>query len=247
MNRTMLDTTSRLPPALASAASARHLVRDALIQAGVDCWNTVDTAMLLISELVTNAVVHAHSAVEVHIAVRGPVVRIEAHDGSTIPLRLPHVDAGATSGRGLAMVDELATSWGSVVGHDGKTVWFELRDDAADEAPLSPPSPSGVSTSGPGRSDPELSQPGLSDPWALSSRPSDVIESGRRELGITAMQLWLDYLAVGGRASWTTLQAFLRGEDQLPTSELDRLAQALDDRRMTRTDVHEAQPDSAPH
>src|SRR5688572_9715208 len=92
MNRTMLDTTSRLPPALASAASARHLVRDALTQAGVDCWATVDTAMLLVSEVVTNAVVHAHTPVEVHIAVRGPVVRIEARDGSTTPPRLPHVD-----------------------------------------------------------------------------------------------------------------------------------------------------------
>jgi anti-sigma regulatory factor (Ser/Thr protein kinase) len=237
MNRTMLDTTSRLPPALASAASARHLVRDTLIQAGVQSWTTVDTAMLLISELVTNAVVHAHTPVEVHIAVRGPVVRIEAHDGSTSPPRLPHVDAGATSGRGLAMVDELATSWGSVVGPDGKTVWFELRDEPAGDASPSRPSPSGVSAA---------PEPGPSDPWVPSSRRSDVIESGRRELGISSMQLWLDYLAVGGRASWIKLQDFLRGEDQLPTSELDRLAQALDDRRMTRNDLPATQPDSAP-
>jgi anti-sigma regulatory factor (Ser/Thr protein kinase) len=232
MNRTMLDTTSRLPPALASAASARHLVRDALTEAGVDCWATVDTAMLLVSEVVTNAVVHAHTPVEVHIAVRGPVVRIEARDGSTTPPRLPHVDAGATSGRGLAMVDELASSWGSVVGPDGKTVWFELRDDSVDEPPARPPSPDGTTTAG-------------SEPWAPSSRPSDEIEGGRRELGISSMQLWLDYLAVGGRASWVTLQGFLRGDDPLPPAELDRLAQALDDRRMTRDEVRPAPSDAA--
>jgi anti-sigma regulatory factor (Ser/Thr protein kinase) len=237
MNRTMLDTTSRLPPALASAASARHLVRDALIQAGVDSWATVDTATLLISELVTNAVVHAHTPVEVHIAVRGPVVRIEAHDGSTTPPRLPHVDASSTSGRGLAMVDELATSWGSVVGPDGKTVWFELRDEPADAAPTPGSPPSGDSAP----------DPGPSDPWVAPSRRSDVIEGGRRELGISSMQLWLDYLAIGGRASWTTLQDFLRGEEQLPTSEFDRLAQALDDRRMTSTDLRETGPDPAQH
>lgn len=238
MNRTMLDTTSRLPPALASAASARHLVRDALIQAGVDSWTTVDTATLLISELVTNAVVHAHTPVEVHIAVRGPVVRIEAHDGSTTPPRLPHVDASSTSGRGLAMVDELATSWGSVVNADGKTVWFELHDEPAEAAPPSGSLPAGESGA------PE-SEP--SDPWVPPSRRSGVIEGGRRELGISSMQLWLDYLAVGGRASWTTLQGFLRGEDQLPMSEFDRLAQALDDRRMTRTDLRDGPSDSAPH
>jgi anti-sigma regulatory factor (Ser/Thr protein kinase) len=235
MNRTMLDTTSRLPPALASAASARHLVRDALTQAGVDCWATVDTAVLLVSEVVTNAVVHAHTPVDVHIAVRGPVVRIEARDGSTTPPRLPHVDAGATSGRGLAMVDELASSWGSVVGPDGKTVWFELRDEPADEPATRPPSAGITSAAG----------SVLSDPWAPSNRPSDAIEGGRRELGISSMQLWLDYLAVGGRASWIALQGFLRGEDPLPPAELDRLAQALDDRRLTSDDVQAAPSDSA--
>jgi anti-sigma regulatory factor (Ser/Thr protein kinase) len=232
MNRTMLDTTSRLPPALASAASARHLVRDALVQAGVDCWNTVDTAVLLVSEVVTNAVVHAHTPVEVHIAVRGPVVRIEASDGSTTPPRLPHVDADSTSGRGLAMVDELASSWGSVVGPDGKTVWFELRDDMVDDPPARP-SPSGVVSMA------------ESEPWPPSSRPADAIEGGRRELGISSMQLWLDYLAVGGRASWVMLQGFLRGEDSLPPAELDRLAQALDDRRSTGDELLPTRSDSA--
>ena len=228
MNRTMLDTTSRLPPVLASAASARHLVRDALAQAGIDCWTTVDTAMLLVSEVVTNAVVHANTPVEVHIAVRGPVVRIEAHDGSTTPPRLPHLDAGATSGRGLAMVDELATSWGSVVGPDGKTVWFELRDEPPDGAVM-PGGPAPAQSTG--------ADPGPSDPRVPPSREADAIEGGRRELGISSMQLWLDYLAIGGRASWVTLQGYLRGDAPLPPAEVDRLAQALDDRRMTRNEL----------
>jgi anti-sigma regulatory factor (Ser/Thr protein kinase) len=218
MNRTALDTTSRLPPALASAASARHLVRDALQTAGIDHWSTVDTAMLLVSEVVTNAVVHAHTPVELHIAVRDQVLRVEARDGSTTPPRRPHIETGATSGRGLAMIDELATSWGSVVDADGKTVWFELRDEPSEQPPVT--------------RDPSL--PATAEPVA---HHADEIERGRRALGISSTQLWLDYLAVGGRASWVTLQDFLCGDDTLPPSELDRLTQALDDRRVTVEDL----------
>jgi anti-sigma regulatory factor (Ser/Thr protein kinase) len=210
MIHTALETTSRLPPVLASAANARHIVRDVLVHAGVDRWAVIDTAMLLVSELVTNAVVHARTPVEVRIAVGDDVVRVEARDGSTSPPRRVRVGAGATHGRGLALIEQLATTWGSITEADGKTVWFELHGQLSDDTAL--PADSTL------------------PPRHLADHQTDEIERRRRQLDISPMQLWLDYLAVGGRASWGTVQRFLHGSTQLPATELDRLVQALDDR-----------------
>ncbi len=87
----------------------------------------LDDAKLLVSELVTNAVVRALSPVELRVIESVRSVRIEVHD------RSPHVpspaDAGpdAEHGRGLSIVDRLADRWGTDRGDaDGKAVWFEL-------------------------------------------------------------------------------------------------------------------------
>jgi anti-sigma regulatory factor (Ser/Thr protein kinase) len=94
---------------------------------------------LLVSELVSNAVVHAGTTivVEVHLADSGEVV-VEVTDGS------PHrpVPRGyartSVTGRGLGLVEELSDGWG-VVGHEsGKTVWFRLspgRGSSTEPAP----------------------------------------------------------------------------------------------------------------
>lgn len=86
----------------------------------------VDTCVLLVSELATNAVLHARTPFTVTIEGR-PVLRVEVHDGDP---RLPHPrDYGpeASSGRGLHLVEMLAQSSGTVTHADGgKSVWFEL-------------------------------------------------------------------------------------------------------------------------
>jgi len=71
-------------------------------------------------------VLHAHSAVELSLTLDADRVRVEVRDdGDGEPARRELV-VEATSGRGLALVDMLATDWG-VVGHGlGKSVWFEL-------------------------------------------------------------------------------------------------------------------------
>lgn len=115
-------STLDLPPTTESVPTARRFVREALTDTDVD----VDTALLLVSEVVTNAVLHARSQVRLEV---GPVtdhVRIEVHDGSPLPLRLhTHTSLSAT-GRGLRLLEQLSRDWGCDAGRDGKTVWFEV-------------------------------------------------------------------------------------------------------------------------
>lgn len=87
----------------------------------------VDTVELLTSELVTNAVIHARSAPELLVRLGDRVVRIEVCDGdANLPNRRP-ADMYAASGRGIAVVEELATEWGvEHIPDDGKRVWFEV-------------------------------------------------------------------------------------------------------------------------
>ncbi|MEV5548772.1 SpoIIE family protein phosphatase [Streptomyces sp. NPDC052309] len=114
----------RLSPAPENVATARRFVRSALDGVTPD---VVDTAELLAGELVTNAVIHARTEIEVSAwAVGGRVhVRVSDHrqDRGLVPHdRHPY----ACTGRGLTLVDELATSHGVHSSADRKTVWFEL-------------------------------------------------------------------------------------------------------------------------
>ena len=123
-------------PELASPAAARAFVRSELEQQAVP-EPPLETAILLTSELVSNALLHARTEVDLLLVMAASAVRVEVHDGNT---RQPHPPAApapldATSGRGLLMVDALAGRWGIDGTGNGKTVWFELpvalpgRDD----------------------------------------------------------------------------------------------------------------------
>jgi anti-sigma regulatory factor (Ser/Thr protein kinase) len=84
----------------------------------------LDDLELLVSELVTNAVVHAIGDVEFTICVGADRVRVEVGDANQNPPTLRSPDGA--SGRGLHLIDAVASRWG-VVGRDGgKTVWFEI-------------------------------------------------------------------------------------------------------------------------
>jgi two-component sensor histidine kinase len=111
--------------------SARTFVGDRLPDVDAD---TLDTVLLLTSELVTNAVIHARTAIEVGITVTTNKVLVTVHDED---LGLPSdTYPGREGGRGLglvaAMSEETATE--RHVG-EGKTVWFRLsRRTAAEES-----------------------------------------------------------------------------------------------------------------
>ena len=80
------------------------------------------------SELATNAVIHAQSDFSVVLHACGGGVRIEVCDGSSVaPILRDLTSVVAPSGRGVALVAKLATRWGSESTYEGKTVWADLR------------------------------------------------------------------------------------------------------------------------
>lgn len=118
-------------------AEARRAVRAALDasplhEAGLDDLEALGdlqhTAELCVSELVTNAVVHAGTDIDVSVHLYGGGVRVEVEDRSA-HLPVPrHYTSLASTGRGLLMVDQLVTRWGVWTRPGAKTVWFELGE-----------------------------------------------------------------------------------------------------------------------
>jgi anti-sigma regulatory factor (Ser/Thr protein kinase) len=120
------QATERLPCDVASVAIARRLVDQHLGVAGIK-RDVTYTAVLLTSELATNAVLHSgceHFTVEV--TQIGGASRIAVSDCH--PNLRPRRDDDDEGGRGLALVADLAERWGiqDQPAGAGKTVWFEL-------------------------------------------------------------------------------------------------------------------------
>lgn len=108
---------------LEAPAKARAAVRGALADRGDDLE---DIVLLLVSELVTNAVLHARSTAMVRLDLGERAVRVEIEDRG---VRLPTLAVPALtdeSGRGLLMVEQLAARYGWTQLDGGKSVWFEL-------------------------------------------------------------------------------------------------------------------------
>lgn len=97
----------------------------------VDGSPVADDVVLLVSEVATNAVVHTASGKggTFTIVVRpgDSVIRVEVHDGgSETPPDIRPPEDLAGSGRGLGLVESLATRWGHLGNRDGRVVWFEV-------------------------------------------------------------------------------------------------------------------------
>jgi DNA-binding NarL/FixJ family response regulator len=117
----------------ASAGAARRFVDEVLSR--WRCDSLLDDVQLLVSELVTNAVVHAGSEVEVAVRLLADAVRIEVIDRApTMRLRPSDPPQDAESGRGLLLVETLATAWGVEPVEGGKAVWFEVARPDHSEA-----------------------------------------------------------------------------------------------------------------
>ncbi|MGH9094236.1 MAG: ATP-binding protein [Acidimicrobiales bacterium] len=107
-----------------SIAAARQFVKRIFGE-----WGLPDhEAVLLVSELATNAVVHAHTDYQVDVTRTDGVVRVAVTDGNpTAPEAVePPVSHDAPGGRGLWLVVRLARRWGYELDGASKTVWFEL-------------------------------------------------------------------------------------------------------------------------
>ena len=112
-----------------SAPSSVRLLRRYAVRTAVELgWvDVADTVALLVSEVATNAVLHAYGP-DVHVRVLdvGTRLRVEVLDGSpALPLQR-RAAVGAEDGRGLALVEALALRWGVEARPGGKTVWFDV-------------------------------------------------------------------------------------------------------------------------
>ena len=117
--------TITVPSVPSSVAAVRHYTVEVCRTAGLDALT--DTAALLVSEVATNALVHGSGEVRVEAHAADGALRVEVRDDE--PRLRQQRAAGALDegGRGLALLEALATAWGTDGRSDGKTVWFELR------------------------------------------------------------------------------------------------------------------------
>ncbi len=103
--------------------AARHFVASTLAD-----WGLADgDVSLLVSEIATNAVLHARSDFAITVIAELGRIRIEVFDRNTRLPTMAGAGADAFSGRGLMLVQVLSTSWGvEPHANRGKTVWFEV-------------------------------------------------------------------------------------------------------------------------
>ncbi|GEA87756.1 ATP-binding protein [Cellulomonas cellasea] len=118
----------RLGSDLRAPAAARRLVRELLAEGGRDAWT--DAAELAVSELVTNAALHAQTAIGVSATLSAHELRVEVRDHSPAGPRQRSYGSQATTGRGMGMVAAVTDRCGVVQRPDGKTAWFVLEDGA---------------------------------------------------------------------------------------------------------------------
>jgi anti-sigma regulatory factor (Ser/Thr protein kinase) len=122
-----------LPRNPSSVGAARRF-----IAARTAAWSfpepAADQLVLIGSELVTNAVLHARTELTLTLELREDRVRISVKDRSKAPATLRHYRADALTGRGLGVVAALSDRWGVSTAPDGKVVWAELRADGDPDA-----------------------------------------------------------------------------------------------------------------
>lgn len=128
--RTARRAATNLPPARQSPSAARHFVAEMLRRWHLE--SAIEPAELLISELVTNAVVHAGTDVQLVVEAHDRVVHVEVIDLNRRPpvTRLMPYDDLQT-GRGLTLLQNVASSWGVAPLDHGKAVWFEINAPSA--------------------------------------------------------------------------------------------------------------------
>ncbi|MEU9044071.1 ATP-binding protein [Kitasatospora sp. NPDC048343] len=126
-----LVQSKKFPADPLSVGDARRFVRKFCDEIGQD----PDTAELLISEVVTNALIHAESPCQVTcVALWGRPAWFEVKDESPQHPKHREADLSATNGRGLLLLDALATHWhvDDLAAHGAKVICFTPREENHD-------------------------------------------------------------------------------------------------------------------
>lgn len=123
--RVLLTLTDELLPVAGAARQARDVATDACLR-----WNLpglIGPASLIATEFVSNVIDHAHTMMNLRLALRGRYLHIAVRDGSTAePARVALPAPEVVRGRGLAIVTAIAHSWGWLPTEGGKIVWATL-------------------------------------------------------------------------------------------------------------------------
>ncbi|GAA1432241.1 ATP-binding protein [Streptomyces thermospinosisporus] len=139
----VLQVQLEIRPDPAEVGRARRWARSRLAGSGIGADESLaETLILLVSELVTNAVVHTGCPAVLRLSLPGTAaetatVRLEVADRSAQAPVPRWVDGEATGGRGLALVDGLADRWGWSCEGTGKRIWCEL-DRCPEPGPATP-------------------------------------------------------------------------------------------------------------
>jgi len=121
----ILANHQKLEANLASGAEARRFMEETLRR--WSCGEVLDVVNLLVSELVTNAVVHGGSETDVSVVLTPSALRVEVADhDETVPEPKGGVEDWDTSGRGLSFVASMSRAWGVQRLPGGKVIWFEV-------------------------------------------------------------------------------------------------------------------------
>ena len=125
----MTRTSTQLPRSPTSASRARQLVND---RAAVLSAQQREDAVLLVSELVSNALLHGTGTIWLRVDIDADGVRVEVSDQGNVSVA-PSPTPGAHGGWGLRIIDEVADDWGVLEG--STKVWFRVgqrskRDEA---------------------------------------------------------------------------------------------------------------------
>jgi len=121
----MVELRATLSANPEQVAEARRLVAGYLRERGEDDG---EVAVLLVSELVTNAILYGRAPLELRAHTEGSALRVEVRDQepTSPPVLRYDVELTEVGGRGLQLVDTLADRWGWSEEDQGKVVWFEL-------------------------------------------------------------------------------------------------------------------------
>ncbi|WP_250036672.1 STAS domain-containing protein [Paractinoplanes maris] len=120
-----------LLPISRAARHARRVVTEACLR-----WDEPDligSATLVVSELVSNAAMHAQTMMTMQVRLRPCHVRIAVFDGSALPAVSRSAGTAGGGGRGLLLVDAVSAAWGSTPLPDGKVVWSALARGNGDQ------------------------------------------------------------------------------------------------------------------
>ncbi|GAA2492490.1 SpoIIE family protein phosphatase [Winogradskya humida] len=197
----------RLPNDRRTPAAARALVRSVLEEAGLE--PLVNEALLLTTELSTNAVVHAGTELDIEVAADPAGLTVTVTDFAPGPVeelavgpRNDKTDIGevAERGRGLLLVDHFASRWGTVHEGTGKGVWFRLENRDTTTAPAALPVTEGDPTPSVGELTALLEvDPGRATDDALAEFAAELLARLSRLTGATGGVVRLDRGEGAGR------------------------------------------------